>query len=118
MKLDTDKIADQIIEQVREIYKNNYRKGKQNNADPYVVFSLEKREFLVINGTQTEKQDDDWRLRSINRYLLPSPGQVMVIPPYWTWALVMDEPEDVGKQAIKRWLDDFIETLKKFKEDD
>lgn len=118
MKLDTNKIADQIIEQVRKIYRDNFTKGKQNKADPYVVFSLEKREFLVINGTQAEKQDDDWRLRNINRYLLPSPGQVMVLPPYWTWALVMDEPEDVGKKAIKRWLEDFIETLKKFKEDD
>lgn len=116
-KLDTDKIADQIIEEVSQIYKNNYKKGKRNNADPYVIFSLSKREFLVINGTQKEDQND-WRFRNVNRYLLPTPGQVMVLPPYWTWALVMDEPEDVGKQAIKRRLDDFLETLKKFKEDD
>ena len=117
MELDTNKIADQIIEQVRKIYRDNSTKGKRTTADPYVVFSLSKKEFMVVNGTQPDTQNN-WRFRNINSYLLPLPGQVMVLPPYWTWALVMDEPYDIGKQAIKRRLDDFIETLKKFKEDD
>ena len=117
MELDTDRIADQIIAQVRQIYDNNRTKGKRTTADPYVVFSLSKKEFMIINGTQPDTQND-WRFRNVNSYLLPSPGQVMVLPPYWTWALVMDEPRDIGKQAIKRRLDDFLDTLKKFKEDE
>lgn len=117
MELDTDRIADQIIAQVRQIYANNRTKRKRNNADPYVVFSLSKKEFVVINGTQPDTQND-WRFRNVKSYLLPTPGQVMVLPPYWTWALVMDEPYDIGKQAIKRRLDDFLNLLKKFKEED
>lgn len=115
MKHNTEELAGHIWHTVRKMYENQ---NPFNDPEPYVVYSLVKHEFIIINGNdRTYTRYDEWRWRSRNNYLLPSPDQVMVIPPYWTWSFVMEDTAEMGQIMIQSWLDNFLENLKKFKEE-
>ena len=111
MKHNTEELARHIWHTVRRMYENQ---SPFNDTEPYVVYSLVKQEFIIIDGRSSiATRYDEWRWRSRDNYLLPSPNQVMVIPPYWTWSHVMEDTAEIGPIMIQSRLDNFLENLKK-----
>ena len=114
MKHNTEELARHIWHTVRKMYE---KQNPFNDPEPYVVYSLVKQEFIIIDGNdRAATRYDEWRWRNRNNYLLPSPDQVMVIPPYWTWSFVMEDTVEIGQIMIQTWLNNFLINLEKFKE--
>lgn len=113
MKRDLAAEAQRLWAKVREMYEKS---PPDKNPAPYIVYDLIMDDFLVVMGyVQGLSLDERWKNRTHEGFLLPALGQVMVLPPYWTWALIMDEPEDVGLEALQRRLKLFMKILENWK---